>query len=215
MLHHKWFARTLSIVLCALMSVPVVAVEASVSALDTNRQVLDLQLGEHGSFLGKLVDRQGQGLANVDVQILTKHAVVASVKTNDEGIFKAQGLNAGEMAVRVGGLTQMVRVWNPDMAPPAASHGALFVVGDAVRGQCCPQPVCTETCAPACGGCGNCNECGTSGGGLFGGGHGGGFGGHFGGGGLAHGLLTKPWLLGAGVAAAIAIPLALDDDDAS
>jgi len=49
---------------------------------------------------------------------------------------------------------------------------------------------------------------GGAGGGLFGGAGGGGI---FGG----AGLLSSPWIIGAGVAAAIAIPLALDDDDAS
>ena len=48
-----------------------------------------------------------------------------------------------------------------------------------------------------------------AGGGLFSGAGGGG--GIFGG----AGLLSNPWIIGAGVAAAIAIPIALDDDDAS
>ena len=47
-----------------------------------------------------------------------------------------------------------------------------------------------------------------AGGGLFSGAGGGGI---FGG----AGLLSSPWIIGAGVAAAIAIPIALDDDDAS
>lgn len=208
MLHRKWIAKSTSLLLCLLMSVPTVAAEAVVSTLGSNRQVLDLQLRENGSILGKLVDRQGNALPNVDVQVLAKRGAAASVTTNQEGVFVAQGLSAGEMTVHIGGQSQAVRVWDAKLAPPSASPAALFVVGDAVRGQCCPQ----DNCAPACGGCGSCNQCCTSGGGygLFG--HGGG---HGWGSGLGHGLLARPWLLGAGVAAAIAIPLALDDDDAS
>jgi len=197
------------------MSFPAMAAEVAVSQLNSQRQALDLQLGEDGSILGKLVDQQGVALAKVDVQLVTKRGLAATAKTNADGVFLAKGLSQGELAVLVGGETQMIRLWNAETAPPNAPQAAMFVVGDAVRGQCCPQdcqPACQPVCQPACQPVCQPGCAPNGGGGLFGHGGFGRFGGGLGGGG---GLLASPWLLGAGVAAAIAIPLALDDDDAS
>ena len=200
MLNRSWFARPLCVLLCALMSFPAVAAEGTLKSMTKKRQPVDVTLAENGAVFGKLVDRQGNGLAGVTVNVASKNAAY-NTQTNAEGFFVAQNVRPGQLAFKVADQTQMIRVWSADTAPPSAAQGALLVAGDTVRGQCCPQ----EQCAPACGGCGDCNQCCNSGGCLGGG--------LFGGAGGGSGLLASPLVLGAGVAAAIAIPLALDDDE--
>lgn len=206
MLQRKLFARALSVLLSTALCVPVVAAESAVVKAKSNqRTALELQLGSKGSITGKLVDRQGKTLTNVDV-LLTGKQGRATTKTNAQGIFQITGLSVGEYGVHVGDQTQVVRMWNPQTAPPKTAQAGLFVIGDTLRGQCGPScggcNSCSAAPAPTCGpSCGGCDSCGGAYGTMFGG-HG-------------NGLLSKPWLLGAGVAAAIAIPIALDDDDAS
>ena len=208
MLQRKLSARALSVLLSTAMCVPLVAAESAVTKIKSNqRTALELQLGNKGSITGKLVDRQGKTLPNVDV-LLTGKQGRATVKTDAQGIFQITGLTVGEYGVRVGDQTQVVRMWNPQTAPPKTAQAGLFVIGDTLRGQCSGGAWCDgcDSCnaapAPTCGpSCGGCDSCGGAYGTVFGG-HG-------------NGLLSKPWLLGAGVAAAIAIPIALDDDDAS
>ena len=219
MLHQHWLARTASVVLCVLMSVPVVAVEATAAKLNqTKTKVMDLKRQANGTILGKLVDRQGKALANASVELASKRGTV-SAKTNQDGVFAA-AVGTGEVAMRVAGQTQRIRVWDNQLAPPAAPSVALLVAGDAVRAQCC-DTACAPACdvAPSCDACGGCDDgCDACGGcGLFGGGAGGlGGGGLFGGAGAgAGGVLSSPLLIAAGVASAIAIPIAIDDDDAS
>ena len=220
MLHRQSLARTICWILCAFISTSAIAAEVSNSAASKN--VLDLKLQEHGTLVGKLVDRQGKALPSVNVQVLTKRGSLTTARTNQQGIFTARGFTSGEMLVRVGEQAQLIRAWNADLAPPTAPSAAMLVVGDTVRGQCCEPSPCAPACddmgsccSAGCDGCGGCDSC--CAGGLFGGSAGGG--GLLGssGGGLlgSGGVLSNPYILGAGVAAAVAIPIAIDDDDAS
>ena len=79
-----------------------------------------------------------------------------------------------------------VRLWAANTAPPSAVAGFTHVDGAVQRGQCTVDS-CTGTCGGTCGACkGKCGPLG---------------------------LLMNPWVIGAAVAAAIAIPLAVNDDD--
>lgn len=104
----------------------------------------------------------------------------------------------------------------PACVAPAADCCATAPVCGAPAADCCDAaPVCAApaadccaapSCGPSCGGCDSCGGCG-----LFGGGSG-----LFGGGAGAGGVLgagAGPIVIGGAVAAAIALPLALDDDD--
>lgn len=97
----------------------------------------------------------------------------------------------------------------PACAAPACGAPAPSCDAPACAAPTCgvPSPVCSpcDSIIPSCDSCGGggCDSCG-SGGGCFGGG------GLFGG---AGGIGASPLLIGGVVAAAIAIPLAVDDDD--
>ena len=239
MLQRKLLLRAVAATLAALMCVPAVAAESAIAKLNSNqktRTAIDLRLGSEGSIIGKIVNRQGQPVSSANVKLASKRGA-ATLKAGTNGLFAAKGLQAGEYVVQVNDQSYAVRMWTADTAPPKTAMAALFVVGDAVRGQCCGDSSCGGGCSsclsgpsysPACStGCESgsdyatscpgpsCGGCGTCGGGGFGGG---GYGGRiFGSGtgvfGRGAGLLSRPFLVGAGVAAAIAIPIALDDDD--
>lgn len=242
MLQRKLFLRAVAATLAALMCVPAVAAENAIANLNSNqktRTALDLRLGSEGSIIGKIVNRQGQPVSSATVQLASKRGAT-NLKAGDNGLFAAKGLQPGEYVVQVNDQSYAVRMWTADTAPPKTAMAALFVVGDTVRGQCCGDSscgggcstagcgggscltgpsyssACSSTCEPAyetsCPGpsCSGCGACGSGFGRGFGGrvfGSGVGVFGHGG------GLLSSPLLVGAGVAAAIAIPIALDDDD--
>jgi hypothetical protein len=90
-----------------------------------------------------------------------------------------------------GGLYQLVsgrhaahvRCWTASSAPPHAQNQVQFIQGRVERGQGCTDTSCTTPGCDPCGGGGVC------------------------------GFLMNPLVIGTAIAAAIAIPLALDDDD--
>ena len=203
MSQQRMFARALAVVLSTNLCFPVVAAESTVAELKLQpNAALQMQLASGGVLQGRVVDRQGTPQPNLAVKIVGKHAATVS-KTDQDGLFATSGLQSGDYRISVANESQMIRAWNAETAPPHTKQTALLIVGTTVRGQCAAD-------------CGNCSSCwavdqsSQSGyGTVF---SGGGAGSGYGGGG---GVLRRPWILGAGVAAAIAIPLALDDDDAS
>jgi len=151
---------------------------------------VDVTLGKNNTLRGKVVDRQGRSIADAQVDLLGSRGTTTTTRTNLRGQFVFSNLSTGVVIVKMGRQVQKVRVWSAAVAPPSSRNQALFVVGSAVRGQCADDP------------CGDCDYCG--GGAPIG---------HFGG--FFQNILQNPWIVGVGTAAAIAIPLATDDDDAS
>ena len=189
-------------------------------------QVQDVAMGATNTLSGQLVNAQGQRLVNAPVVIQNKAQETIRTVTDSEGRFQATNLRGGVYQVAAGSTTGVYRLWSQAAAPPAASSGLLLVDNQAtVRGQCASGACGGDVGYPgdyggpvSYGGDVVYDDCGggACGGGACGGGACGGGGGFLGGGGGGLlGLLSNPWVIGAGVAAAIAIPLALDDDDAS
>ena len=140
---------------------------AQAEAVQGSRQpaILDVAL-QDGELVGQVLNAEGAPIKGELVSVRQGEREVARVTTDDQGKYNVQGLKTGmyEVATKDGGANY--RVWNADIAPPAAQPGALMIIGQPVRGH-------------------------------LGGGH----------------LLANPWVLGGIAAAAIIIPLALDDDD--
>ena len=189
------------------------------------RVVKDVAMGNGNTLSGQLVNGQGQRLANAPVTIQNNARQIVQTVTDSEGRFQATNLRGGVYQVAAGSTTGVYRLWTATTAPPSATEGLLLVDSQStVRGQCASggcadggyvdagYPVVQgggygAPCGDACGAPVGYDACGSGcGGGIFGG---------AGGGGGMLGLLSNPWVIGAAVAAAIAIPLALDDDDAS
>ena len=115
---------------------------------------------------------------------------VTTVRTNGDGVFQVPGLKGGIYQISCDQNHSIYRVWSTNAAPPSASNGVLIIQPDSVqRGQC------AEGCAPGTvvGGPGGYVPGPTAHQGML-------------------GLLANPWIVGAAVAVAIAVPLALDDN---
>ena len=128
-----------------------------------NSAFLDVSL-QDGALVGQVLDAQGAPIKGETVSIRNNGEEIAQVKTDELGRYTVRGLSTGmyQVATKEGGANY--RVWDANVAPPAAQPGALMIIGQPVRGQ-------------------------------------------------GGGLLGNPWVLGGIAAAAIIIPLALDDDD--
>ena len=162
-------------------------------------KVRDIALSQGNVLTGQVVDSLGNRLANLPVTV-QRNGQAMQLVTDAAGRFRATGLPGGVYTVSAAGNRSVCRVWSNQTAPPVASKGLLLVGNDAVvRGQC------NNGCGPATG-CGpgysSCDPC-VAGQGYGGAGQG------------LLGLLANPWFVTASVAAAVAIPLAIDDDDAS
>jgi hypothetical protein len=156
----------------------------------TSPQIRDIALTQGNVLNGQVVNAQGYRMANATVAIARDGMQTLQLSTNAMGQFQATGLPGGVYKIAGGGSEGVYRLWASRTAPPSATTG-LLLVGDAgvVRGQC----------GDACGQCGPCvagQSFGGPGQGLL-------------------GLLANPWFVTAAVAAAVAIPLSIDDDDAS
>ena len=153
------------------------------------------------SVEGRLVSRAGQLASNRPLRLMNSKGEALLTKTDAKGAFKFAMSEPGIYALQAAGTrSQFVRLWDKRVAPPTAKQKLLVVLdGAVIRGQCCDNPS-----SVACDGCGDCGDCcGGACGGVP----------QFGVGRLVQGALDNPWLVAAGTAAAIAIPLATDDDD--
>ncbi len=195
---------------CAGMISPVASFGEQNSVAAT-RSVQDVST-RAGTFAGQVVDHQGNPIADTVVAIGQNGSNVATAKTGPDGRFQFDAMQGGVYHVQAAGRTSVCRVWSENSAPPAATDGLLVVAdSDVVRGQCntcnsapmmsggypaqggyveggymdggCAPP-CETGCCPPQRGCGG-----------------------------VLGWISNPWFVGAAVAAAIAIPLAVDDDD--
>lgn len=164
---------------------PVTAEEPSPTALAGN-DIRDVSLNEQGVLIGQILDGRGGGVAGVPIHMQQDQTRVMSSETDASGRFLVGSLRGGVYQLTVGRQQYVIRVWTHGTAPPSATMGFQAQDGLVSRGQSCTDAGCTEPgCAP-----------GGFGGGLM-------------------GFVCNPFVIGAAIAAAIAIPLALDDDDDS
>lgn len=148
----------------------------------------DVALQPGGRLQGQVLDQQGTVQPHARVTIGQQGEAVAVTQTNDQGHFAVHGLPAGVYQVHTEMGVGVYRLWAPQTAPPAAQDSILLVhSNNVVRGVVGggPGPV-----APAY------PPAEPTGGGWMSG----------------LGFLANPWVLAAIVAAAIAIPLAVDGD---
>jgi hypothetical protein len=158
-------------------------------------QVLDLELAPDHTLRGQVVDASGRPLADVKVGLVDGKDSFQVSKTDPAGSFTLADVRGGAYRLVAADAHQLVRVWAPGTAPPAAQQATLLVVNQPiVRGQQCN-----------CGSTTGCSEC-VGPGQVYGGRP------------VLNWMRNNPGLVVAGVAAAVAIPVAIaasDDDDPS
>lgn len=148
----------------------------------------DVSLHQGGVLLGQVVDQQGKALTKSPVSISQAGKEVARVVTDNSGNFSVPNLKGGLYQVTTVGHTNSYRCWAANTAPPAARKGLMLVSNnELIRAQDCGSGVC----------CGSGVSCGSG----------------CGGGGLLGWMADHPIITAGAIGAAIAIPLAVDDDD--
>ena len=160
------------------------------------KAVHDVELTRAGVLSGQILNRQGMPIRTAALTLKSETGVLMST-TNENGEFAFENVGGGTYQLAAGAQLQAVRAWQHQTAPPVATSQLLVVADEPlVRGQYGPGPGPGPMVDGGCaGGCpGGCDPCGGYGCGSF-------------------GWLANPWVIGAAVAAAIIIPVALSDDD--
>ena len=181
----------------ALASLGIIAPQAIYAAQPAANQVQtaikDIALQNGNTLQGFVVDGAGTPLASADVLVATNGQVVANVKTDANGAFAVSGLNGGVYQLQTANGVATFRMWAANTAPPVAYQAAMIVSDKEIaRGQNNNRRHTLKK-----------HHGGHAKGGLFGGNGG------------VLGALANPWVLAGIVAVAVALPIALDDDDAS
>lgn len=185
---------TATLLACAAMLIPAPCLdlargeELRVTPTTPRIAFADAILDADGNLNGRVVNENGKSLAETTVELRQDQQTVAKATTDKHGDFKAGPLRGGVYQVSTIDSTYTLRLWTTDAAPPQAVAKVQLSQGNVVRAQGCSRLGCT---IPGCSG-----DCGGFAAGPL-------------------GVLTHPLFIAAAVAAAIAIPLALDDDDAS
>lgn len=175
--------KCLVVALCCLGSV----LGPGAYAENTPAQSVDIALAMGGILIGQVVDTEGQALKEAEVVLKSGGKEIARCQTDAAGKFQVAGLRGGAIEVASKGTMGNCRVWAPGTAPPAAQPGLLVVAeGDVIRGQHGGRRVPGHS-------------------------YGRGVRGH--GGGLLAKMIEHPLVTAGVVGAAIAVPLAVSNDD--
>lgn len=134
------FVQGAAVALAGLgLMLPAPAVQAASQPLkiqQTDATILDIGLQANGEFSGRVVDHAGTPAKNASVVVRQGSKEVAQVKTDSEGQFKVAGLRGGVYEVASGQTVGSYRVWQSEVAPPAAKEQALLILGEnGTRGQ--------------------------------------------------------------------------------
>jgi hypothetical protein len=169
------------------MALPTTVIGANPASVAARSVIDDVSLGPDGTLRGTIVGANGYQSPNTPIQFHREGQLVARTVTDTHGHFVARNLTGGVYAVQTPGNVDHYRVWTNQAAPPSALNALNIRGGEIVRGQ-------YEDLPPVDGTCYDCAPGPGPGPGR-------------------HGFMANPWLIGLGVAAAIAIPLALDDSN--
>ncbi|TWT66743.1 hypothetical protein Pla123a_46310 [Posidoniimonas polymericola] len=102
----------------------------------------DVALAKGGVLSGRVVDPNGQPVANGPVWLAATNQKPIAARTDAAGRFAFQNLPRGVFCLQAGDDLRVCRVWDEKAAPPKSLSGVLMVAdGAAVRGQSSPPPM--------------------------------------------------------------------------
>lgn len=143
----------------------------------------DVQLDKDGCLRGQLVDREGHPVAHAWVGLRKGQDQPRYVRSTEEGSFEFAEMQGGVYQLFSAEVGGLYRVWTAKTAPPSSQPAIMLVTGDAQRGQ--------AYCPPP-------RQMGLGAG-------------HYGG--AIMRTLNNPWIIGGAIAAGIAIPIAVSNND--
>ena len=188
----KSIAASKAFVLCVITGLVLSPLNATAQTVVKNADQAtanrDVVLTPVGDLHGTITNGSGQPQAKVPVEIRHQGRIVSQASTDAGGHFIAHNLNVGSYDLQTPSGNETIRLWNASTAPPHATTSLTINDDQIVRGQYASTMYPQHVPSP-----------------YAGHGHGVPFGRAFKGG--------APWLFGVGLAAAIALPIALSDDD--
>jgi len=106
--------------------------------------VVDVALQNEGVLHGQIMDKQGQPLSDIKIQVLSASADKQwQTQSDAKGQFQLTGLSGATYHLQVGEHVQLLRAWSAGTAPPSATKGLLIVQNsDVILAQNCGSPVC-------------------------------------------------------------------------
>jgi len=100
------------------------------------KAVRDVALQSSGVLQGQILDTQGTPQGGVEVAAVQHGQALAVTRTDADGRFTMASLRGGVYELQTSTSSEVVRLWAPQTAPPAAQDGLLLVAGnDVVRTQ--------------------------------------------------------------------------------
>lgn len=136
-----WQGAAVVLACCGLLMPPSAVQADGTPARKQAAQIkaADVALAPSGVLKGSVYTPNGKVVDGATIAILQGDKVVTHTNTDEKGIFEVPQLKAGMYQVVVGNQGAPVRVWSAETAPPSAKTRAIFVVGQVVRGQSCPN----------------------------------------------------------------------------
>ena len=128
--------RTALLLACLGMVFPQVAIAGAPGAPWQAHKTIDVILFQGGQLWGQVVNPQGHPKAGAMVFIRQHDRDVTQVRTDDLGRFSVKGLSGGAYELVTADTSRQIRAWTQAASPPAAAQVALLIVaGTTVRGQ--------------------------------------------------------------------------------
>ncbi len=137
--------KILTIVAAASLLLALNSSGFSQSNSDRSR-VRDVALQSDGAFSGRTVGREGQLLGGQLVSLWHNRRELARTQSTADGVFSFRDLRPGHYQIMTTDDIVNCRLWATNTAPPAAQNAIVLYSGSIVRGQCgCSETTCS-TC---------------------------------------------------------------------
>jgi hypothetical protein len=136
----KWSMKNVSILAKTMFAIAALGLcfpSVAISSPPAEKpQVVDVALLNGNVLVGQLVDSNGKGVAEAQVQLQKQNKTMVTLKTDKQGVFAVKDVPGGVYRLAAAKTQGVYRLWAPKTAPPTAQKGALMVTGNkVVRGQ--------------------------------------------------------------------------------
>jgi hypothetical protein len=102
----------------------------------SNSGITDVVLSTDAGLSGRFIDGEGQAVDGALVTLSRQRTVVDRTSTDSSGAYHFPQVQQGVYQLTLGTQTQTIRVWSPQLAPPAALATITTVRTDQIiRGQ--------------------------------------------------------------------------------
>ncbi|MBL8817395.1 MAG: carboxypeptidase regulatory-like domain-containing protein [Planctomyces sp.] len=102
----------------------------------TAGKIQDVELHSSGMLASRVVDLQGEPVANAEVTVQYEGRTIATATSDSDGYVAVKGLRPGVHSIHTTSSSTICRFWSENTAPPSAVRiPAVVSDGEVVRGQ--------------------------------------------------------------------------------